>query len=111
MESGAPKLFLIYHTLRLRKQSPELFEGGYRRLPVEGPDADHVIAYARGDALICVVPRLNAHGEPRSRTANLTLPAGSYHDIFTAERFADVTQLATSALWARFPVALLVRET
>jgi (1->4)-alpha-D-glucan 1-alpha-D-glucosylmutase len=111
MESGAPKLFLIYHTLRLRKQSPELFEGGYRRLPVEGPDADHVIAYARGDALICVVPRLNAHGEPRSRTANLTLPAGSYHDIFTAERFTDVTQLATSALWARFPVALLVRET
>jgi (1->4)-alpha-D-glucan 1-alpha-D-glucosylmutase len=110
MESGAPKLFLIYHTLRLRKHSPQLFEGSYRRLAVEGPDADHVIAFARGDDLICAVPRLNAHGEPRTRAAHLTLAPGNYRNVFTQETFHDVTQLAASALWARFPVALLVRQ-
>jgi (1->4)-alpha-D-glucan 1-alpha-D-glucosylmutase len=110
MESGAPKLFVVHHTLRLRKESPKLFDGSYQRLPVDGPDADHVIAFARGNDLICVVPRLNAHGEPKTRSANLTLPPGSYRNIFTQELLTNVTQLATGALWARFPVALLVRE-
>lgn len=111
MESGAPKLWLTYKTLRLRKQRPELFEGDYKRLPVEGPDAEHVIAFARDQRLIVVVPRLNAHSEARKRTAQITLPRGTYSNVLTDERFEQVTQLAMTELWARAPVALLVRET
>jgi (1->4)-alpha-D-glucan 1-alpha-D-glucosylmutase len=111
MESGAPKLWLIWRTLRLRKQRPELFDGPYKRLTVEGPDAEHVVAFTRNQRLFSVVPRLNAHTEARKRAAQVTLPHGTYLNVLTEERFARVTQLSMTELWARFPVALLVRET
>ncbi|MET0387014.1 MAG: malto-oligosyltrehalose synthase [Polyangiales bacterium] len=110
LERGTPKLWLIWKTLGLRKQRPELFTGAYQRLAVEGPDSEHVVAFARGDKLITVVPRLNAHGDPKQRSASVRLPAGRFRNVLTDE-IHERAPVATSELWARFPVALLVKES
>jgi (1->4)-alpha-D-glucan 1-alpha-D-glucosylmutase len=61
---GRAKLLLLRETLRFRRTHPDLFlRGEYLPLPVEGPDAPHVVALARrlgggGDQALCVVPRL-----------------------------------------------------
>lgn len=110
MAQGTPKLWLIWKTLQLRKRSPELWRGTYRPVKVDGPDADHVVAFARGDDLITVVPRLNAHGEPKRRSASVHLPEGRYKNVLTDERIEHVPT-STSELFGRFPVALLVRES
>ena len=110
MAQGTPKLWLIWKTLQLRKRSPELWRGQYQPVSVDGPDADHVVAFSRGDALFTVIPRLNAHVEPKKRSASVRLPQGRYKNALTDERLERVPA-STSELFARFPVALLVRET
>jgi (1->4)-alpha-D-glucan 1-alpha-D-glucosylmutase len=61
---GRAKLHLIRQALRLRAETPRLFAAGdYLPLPVSGPLADHLIAFARrhdGRALITLAPRLLA---------------------------------------------------
>ncbi len=63
-EDGRLKLFLIWRTLCLRQQQPDLFqEGEYIPLAVEGAKADHVVAFARKSKtamVLVVVPRLVA---------------------------------------------------
>jgi len=55
------------------------------------------------------VPRLNARAEPHTRNALVRLPEGRYRNVLTEERFAR-SPLPVSELFARFPVALLVKE-
>jgi (1->4)-alpha-D-glucan 1-alpha-D-glucosylmutase len=109
MARGTPKLWLTWKTLGLRKLRPELFEGRYKRLPVEGPDAEHVVAFTRGGTLVTVVPRLNAHTEPKQRSASVRLPVGRFRNVLT-DAVHEREIVATSQLWARFPVTLLVRD-
>jgi (1->4)-alpha-D-glucan 1-alpha-D-glucosylmutase len=109
MERGTPKLFVTWKTLQLRKQRPELFAGAYQRLQVTGADAAHAVAFARGRDLITIVPRLNAHAEPKQRKAQVLLPEGRYRNVLTGE-VVTAGQNQVSQLWGRFPVALLVRE-
>lgn len=55
------KPYLVARLLQLRRERPEVFEGGYRPLPIEGDGADEWLAFARtdadGPALVTVVPR------------------------------------------------------
>ncbi len=59
---GRLKLYLIWRTLSLRQQQPDLFqEGEYLPLAVEGAKANHVVAFARKSRItraLVVVPRL-----------------------------------------------------
>lgn len=59
--AGLLKLRLLAEGLRLRAEMPGLFnDSTYRPLQVEGPQAKHVLAFARegeGDALVAVAPR------------------------------------------------------
>src|SRR5712692_5412490 len=61
---GRLKLYLIWRTLSLRQQQPDLFqEGEYLPLAVEGAKANHVVAFARKSRItraLVVVPRLVA---------------------------------------------------
>jgi (1->4)-alpha-D-glucan 1-alpha-D-glucosylmutase len=63
-EDGRLKLYLIWRTLCLRQQQPDLFQHGeYLPLAVEGPKANHVVAFARKSGTttaLIVVPRLIA---------------------------------------------------
>jgi (1->4)-alpha-D-glucan 1-alpha-D-glucosylmutase len=55
---GLPKLLLLSRTLRLRSEAPDAFRGGYRPLRVRGQKADHLLAYARGERVVALAPRL-----------------------------------------------------
>ena len=61
---GRVKQAVISRTLALRRRLPALFaEGSYHKLRIDGPAADHALAFARihhGHAAITVVPRLPA---------------------------------------------------
>jgi len=61
-EDGRLKLYLIWKTLCLRKQIPNLFEAGeYVPLGVTGAKANHVVAFLRsseGASVLVIVPRL-----------------------------------------------------
>jgi (1->4)-alpha-D-glucan 1-alpha-D-glucosylmutase len=109
LEHGTPKLWLTWKTLQLRQQRPEVFAGAYQRLQVTGADAAHVVAFARGRELISVVPRLNFDATPKQRQASVLLPEGKYRNVLTGESVTP-TRSQVNQLWARFPVALLVRE-
>lgn len=128
-EDPRSKLFLTHVALETRRADPSLFvEGAYVPLDVVGPRARHVVAFARvlrGRVALVAVPRLVAAitGE-RSPWAEtfVTLPdevaeaipeGDGLRDAFSGERRRVIpregaTAHAAEALFARFPLALLV---
>jgi (1->4)-alpha-D-glucan 1-alpha-D-glucosylmutase len=116
---GAVKIGLITRTLRLRAERAALFaRGAYRPLTVEGPNADRIVAFARGegdDAVLVAVPRLvgglgEAPDWSGTRIVNPTggrSTGGHWQHLFTGARVDDALEAA--ALFAEFPVALLAR--
>ncbi|MDC7786567.1 malto-oligosyltrehalose synthase [Rhodoplanes sp. TEM] len=62
---GRIKLALTHRLLTLRRQLPELFaDGGYVPLPVEGPHAGHVLAFARTGRRDAVIVAAGRHFAP-----------------------------------------------
>ena len=104
-----PKLLVTTRALRLRRDRPATFAGGYRPLTAVGPAAEHVVAFARGDDVVTVATRLPV-GLAASggwQDTRLELPAGSgWRDVLTDR----ATDGALGDLLDRLPVALLVRE-
>jgi (1->4)-alpha-D-glucan 1-alpha-D-glucosylmutase len=108
-ELGAIKLWTIRRVLALRAQHPELFAAPYRALAASGPHAHRVFAFARGEDLITVVPRLGvAAGAWRDTT--LALGGGRWREVLTGT-VVDGGVQPVSGLWRSVPVALLVRAT
>jgi (1->4)-alpha-D-glucan 1-alpha-D-glucosylmutase len=124
---GRLKLYLIWKTLCLRKQWPDIFQSGeYLPLTVQGAKANHVVAYVRkleNTSMLVVVPRLIGSllaetGEPPigshawEDTALLVsswVGPGSCRNVFTGETInvpQPGAQIAISDLLAHFPVAL-----
>jgi (1->4)-alpha-D-glucan 1-alpha-D-glucosylmutase len=126
-EDGQPKLYLIWKTLCLRKQWPDVFHRGkYLPLTVEGERANHVVAFLQKNdhvSLLVVVPRLVAGllgdsdlppmGSSIWKDTQVSLPFPgafeTYQNAFTGAvtplPSAD-TKIAVSDLLADFPVAL-----
>jgi (1->4)-alpha-D-glucan 1-alpha-D-glucosylmutase len=135
-EDGRLKLHLIWKTLSLRQQQPDLFHRGeYLPLTVTGPKADHVIAFLRksdsASALI-VVPRLVASllndndidAPPIGRRiwddTNILLPSCAcskqYRNALTGEvmdptKTDGSTVIAVSDALAKLPVALCLSSS
>jgi (1->4)-alpha-D-glucan 1-alpha-D-glucosylmutase len=111
-EDGSPKLWVISQALRLRVERPTSFDAGasYTPLLAEGSKADHVIAFLRGDDAIAVVPRfMHLLGDNWSGTS-IQLPAGAWTDRLSGEVHHGGS-VRVSALFDKFPVALLVRDS
>ncbi|MGQ0734270.1 MAG: malto-oligosyltrehalose synthase [Acidobacteriota bacterium] len=107
--NGSIKLFLTACGLRFRRRHAEVFRSGaYASLPVEGPRAEHLVAFARvhsSGTLIAIAPRLVAalcepdrpwpRGEEVWGSTAIVLPQGlaprRYHHLLTGE-----TVLATA---------------
>ena len=102
-DEGVPKLWLIHRTLCTRP-SPS---GCYQPLRAVGPHAERVLAFARGNNLVTIVPRLAQSLRGGWGDTSLTLPDGTWRNVFTEEAHRDQERI--SHLFARFPVALLVR--
>jgi len=105
---GLPKLLLINRTLELRRRQGASFEGAYEPLTPEGHDAEHLVAYQRGDNVIVAVPRLSGSGANQPEGPTLRLPRGHWSNVLTGERIISERPTAKT-LFARFPVALLER--
>lgn len=110
IDEEVPKLWLIRQTLKLRREK-RLFmpEDSYRPLVSRGKRAAHVVAFARGDSVITIVPRLILKTGGRWTDTTLELPSGHWLNEFTGETF-DGGVIRVASLLKRFPVALLSRK-
>jgi (1->4)-alpha-D-glucan 1-alpha-D-glucosylmutase len=102
------KLLVTAAALRLRRDHPDWFAGGYQPLAAAGPAAEHAVAFRRGQA-VTVATRQPAGLRRRGGWAGtaLTVPAGAWQDLLTGERH-DGPAVPLAALTRRLPVALLV---
>jgi (1->4)-alpha-D-glucan 1-alpha-D-glucosylmutase len=119
-DAGLPKLLVVRRALALRARRPAWFgvDAPYRPLAAAGARAAHVVAFARAEHVVAVVPRLvlglggTADGlslAGRFRDTTLPLPAGRWRNVLTDEPVAGA-DVPLDAQLARFPVALLARE-
>lgn len=108
--SGRAKLWLLHRTLAARRHRSEAFLGAYSPLSVEGPAAEHLIAYVRGDQVATVVPRfpVSLARSGGLQDTRVRLPAGHWVDGLDGRRAWEGV-VAASELFVPFPVALLVR--
>jgi len=128
-EDGRLKLYVIWKTLCLRKEYPEVFQlGDYVALEVRGAKANHAVAFIRkfeSASLIVIIPRLVSGLLNRSERppvgaeawddTAIQLPecvcSRSYHNVFTGEALAVEKTEAGSVIpiskaLANFPLSL-----
>lgn len=105
-DEGLPKLWLIHRALAAGPRPDDC----YQPLHAEGAQADHVVAFARGERLVTVVPRLAQSLRGGWGETTVTLPDNDalWRNVFTDETHGGRERVAN--LFARFPVALLVRD-
>lgn len=102
------KLLVTSRALRLRRDHPDWFSGGYTALPADGPRAEHLVAFARGDAVSVAtrlpvgLRRLGGWGD-----TVLNLGADMWRDMLTGTEHESPILVAD--LLSSLPVALLVR--
>jgi (1->4)-alpha-D-glucan 1-alpha-D-glucosylmutase len=109
-ETGAAKMLVTSRILRLRRQRPELFSGGYRPVFADGRVGEHALAFDRG-GVVAVATRLpvglSRHGGWHD--ASLSLDGHTWTEVFTNTSYGG-SRLAVADLLHTYPVALLVKE-
>ena len=111
VDSGMPKLWVIYSALKLRKTKPECFgvAAAYIPLSVEGSKKEHVVAFLRGDQVATIVSRWNLKLGGGWAGSIVNLPKAHWKNLLTGES-VEGGRLRMQDILKRFPVALLVRE-
>jgi (1->4)-alpha-D-glucan 1-alpha-D-glucosylmutase len=104
-----PKLWVVHRALGLRREHAEWFgaEAPYQPMECSGPEASRVVAYARGENVVTVVPRWMQGG--MLPDATVALPGGTWTNVLSNETLQGGS-LAMRDLLRTFPVALLVRS-
>ena len=111
MDTGLPKLWVLFCALNLRKRNPQWFgsRANYTPLVIEGRKADYCIGYLRADAVAAIAPRWSLKlGESWSGTT-VELPAVRWKNLLTGDVLSG-GRVAVQAVLKRFPVALLIKE-
>ena len=117
------KLLVTTRAVRLRRDRPGWFAGGYRPLAATGAAAGHVVAFQRGGRAVTVATRLPAGlrrgGGWRDTALPLPLldgtqpdeaqPGGAWADLLTGAVYRGAA-IPMTELSGRLPVALLVPE-
>jgi (1->4)-alpha-D-glucan 1-alpha-D-glucosylmutase len=111
MDSGMPKLWVLYCALKWRRRRPELFgaDGGFAPLVIEGRKADHAVGFVRAGCVATIVPRWNLKLSGNWSNTTVDLPDGRWMNVLTDELF-NSGRVSMTSLLRRFPVALLVKE-
>jgi len=103
------KLALTTAALQLRRRRPELFgsgEGGaHHPIRADGPDADRVVAFRRGDGVAVVAARFPTRG-PVAPGTTIELPVSSWVPVFGG-RPCDGGRVDVAELLGELPVAVL----
>jgi (1->4)-alpha-D-glucan 1-alpha-D-glucosylmutase len=110
VDAGLPKLWLIRQTLKARRER-QLFQpqDSYRGLTPTGAKRGHVVAFARNQRAITVVPRLLLKIAGDWGDTAIEIPSGRWRNYLTGDTSAGGVTLVAKLL-ERFPVALLIRE-
>jgi (1->4)-alpha-D-glucan 1-alpha-D-glucosylmutase len=103
------KIRIVASALRLRREKPDAFLGGYyRSLLAEGPAAEHLVAFIRGADVVTAAIRQSVRlAESGWGETRLALPAGTWQDRIGGGRFGG--SVSPADLFAELPVALLER--
>jgi (1->4)-alpha-D-glucan 1-alpha-D-glucosylmutase len=109
-DEGLPKLSLIQRALRLRQEHPEWFGRDSAYVPVyaTGDNAEHVVAYLRGENVLTVAPRWVTKLAGAWEDTSLEIPQGSWMNELTGEKI-EGGLASVKTLLREFPVALLSR--
>ena len=109
VDDGLPKLWVIRQALLLRKERRFFApEDSYRKIKATGSRASHVVAFARGENAITVVPRLVLKLAGDWLDTAIEIPQGGWRNELTGETI-DGGDMPAAVLLKRFPVALLSR--
>lgn len=111
IDDGLPKLWTIYHAIRVRREHAAIFgeNGAYTPLHAEGAKADHILAYMRGDRVVTIIPRLILTVNGEWGNTSLKIPHGGWRDQLSGSVVNGGT-LRANDIFDRFPVALLVKD-
>jgi len=111
MEEGLPKLWTMYHSLRVRRTYPERFgvKSAYTPLLASGDKSDHVVAFMRGDRIVTVVPRLSHIAGGDWGDTTIKLPQGRWRNEL-GEVVVSGGSVRIGQLLSEFPVVLLTKE-
>jgi (1->4)-alpha-D-glucan 1-alpha-D-glucosylmutase len=116
LDEGLPKLWMIRQALACRRSHPQAFgpDAGYRPLRAAGMRADHLLAYARDEAVMTLAPlRVRGLGDTFAGwdwvDTHLEVPSGDWLDVLTGEQVSGGLH-PVARLLDRFPVGLLVRR-
>jgi (1->4)-alpha-D-glucan 1-alpha-D-glucosylmutase len=103
------KLAVVRAALRLRTERPADLgpAGDYRPLWAVGPRSDHAVAFARGQGVVAVVPRLVRRLADGWAGTAIALPGGTWRDAFGGATWSG--QVPLDDLLGEWPVALLER--
>jgi (1->4)-alpha-D-glucan 1-alpha-D-glucosylmutase len=108
-DSGATKLWVVRHALRLRRDRRELFTG-YTPLLASGPAADHLLGFDRGGAITLATRLPVGLGHAGGwRDTSVTLPGGAWRNVLAGPDRLE-GRVPVAEVLASLPVALLVRE-
>jgi (1->4)-alpha-D-glucan 1-alpha-D-glucosylmutase len=125
LSDGRVKLWTMHRALELRNRMPGVFRrGAYTPLEASKEHAQHIVACARGQEVVAVVPRFSyslMDGKPQMPlaaawgTSELFLPnmaGAAFENVFTGTWLSVDSNghVPLRAVFADFPVALLVRR-
>ena len=117
-QSGALKFAWTRHLLKLRGQQPELFTAGdYQRLEVNGPDREHVIAFARRHGRESAIVAMLRGFAPFTEAGRVWPRMEALEGSVSLQGFslegtkADLREIPLASLFAVLPVAVLKART
>ncbi len=104
-----PKIRVVAAALRLRRDRALSFsEGGYTPMRADGPAADHLLAFLRGDDVLTAVSRHTVLLSERGwADTAVVLPPGQWADRISGARLSG--RILAAEIFAELPVALLER--
>jgi (1->4)-alpha-D-glucan 1-alpha-D-glucosylmutase len=113
--NGVSKLLAVTRALKVRRTHADCFgsreAGAYRPLHAHGSASEHAVAFARGGAVVTVVPRLILRLARRGGWGDttVTLPDGEWCDELGDSSRVWSGGMALGELLHGFPVALLIK--
>jgi (1->4)-alpha-D-glucan 1-alpha-D-glucosylmutase len=111
MSDGLPKLWVIRHSLEVRRRHCDSFgvHGTYSPLNIKGQKACHAVAFLRGQDVAAVAPRWTRSAADGWQDTSVCLPPGSWRNVLS-DRDVKGGAVRMGDLLADFPVALLARN-